>query len=107
MGDGVDAVLVRVRGLEQTALKYCFIISSKQQGKTHRKLQVKLSAAGLDLLRMVEPLDLAHHAGLPRLPEHLDLPDVGPVAASGGEKDRAVVDVQDISAPLDGLEEKS
>ena len=50
---------------------------------------------------MVEPLDLAHHAGLPRLPEHLDLPDVGPVTPPGGEKHGAVVDVENVSAPLD------
>ena len=61
---------------------------------------------------MVEPLDFAHHAGLAgltRLPEHLNLANVRPVAPSCGEEDGAVVDVEDLPslpAPLDGLEEE-
>ena len=61
---------------------------------------------------MVEPLDFAHHAGLapsPGLPEHLDLPDVGPVTAPGGEEHGAVVDVEHLlplPPALDGLEEE-
>ena len=55
---------------------------------------------------MVEPLDFAHHAGLACLPQHLDLPDVGPVAAARREEHGAVVDVEDVLAPLDGLEEQ-
>ena len=67
----------------------------------YRQLQVELPATGLYLLRVVEPLDLDHHAPVASLPEHLDLPDVGPVTPPGGEKHGTVVDVEDVSAPLD------
>ena len=72
----------------------------------YRQLQVELPATGLYLLRVVEPLDLDHHAPVAGLPEHLDLPDVGPVAPAGGEEDRAVVDVEAVLATLDRPEEE-
>ena len=58
---------------------------------------------------MVEPLDFAHHAGLAgltRLPEHLNLANVRPVAPSCGEEDGAVVDVECVLSALDRLEEE-
>ena len=55
---------------------------------------------------MVEPLDFAHHARLTRLPQHLDLPDVRPVAPPRGQEHGAVVDVEHVLAPLDRLEEQ-
>ena len=66
----------------------------------YRQLQVELPATGLYLLRVVEPLDLDHHAPIAGLPEHLDLPDVGPVTAPGGEEHGAVVDVEAVLAAL-------
>ena len=112
-------VLVCVRGLEEAALKDLIFLFSmigliqilpsyqtvahsieKNTSKTHRKLQVKLSAAGFYFLRVVEPLHFTHHAGLARLPQHLDLPDVRSVASSSGEKHGAVIHVEDVSPPL-------
>ena len=72
----------------------------------YRQLQVELPATGLYLLRVVEPLDLDHHAPVAGLPEHLNLPYVGPVAPAGGEEDRAVVDVEAVLASLDRPEEE-
>ena len=72
----------------------------------YRQLQVKLPSAGLDLFGMVEPLHLHHHTPVPRLPQHLNLPDVGPVAPARREEDRAVVDVEAVLATLDRSEEE-
>ena len=55
---------------------------------------------------MVEPLHLHHHAPVPRLPQHLDLPDVRPVAPARREEDGAVVDVEAVLPPLDRAEEE-
>ena len=58
---------------------------------------------------MVEPLDLAHHTpslGLPCLPQHLNSANVGSVRSARAQKHSTVIDVQDIFAPLDGLEEE-
>ena len=127
VADRVHRVLVRVRRLEQAALantlgyhraKYflefydgkTFVSeTAAQKGSvlfSHRQLEVELAAAGLDLLGVVEPLDLAHHAARPGLPQHLDLADVGPVAAPRREEDGAVVDVERVLAALDRLEEE-
>ena len=78
-----------------------FFVSS-----VYRQLQVKLPSAGLNLFGMVEPLHLHHHAPVPRLPQHLDLPDVGPVTPARREEDGAVVDVEAVLAPLDRAEEE-
>ena len=72
----------------------------------YRQLQVELPATGLYLLRVVEPLDLDHHAPVAGLPEHLDLPDVGPVAPAGGKEDSAVVDVKQVLSSLNGFEKQ-
>ena len=72
----------------------------------YRQLQVKLPSACLDLFGMVEPLHLHHHAPVARLPQHLDLPDVGTVAPARGEEDGAVVDVEAVLSSLDGAEEE-
>ena len=127
MADRVHGVLVRVRRLEQPALanilgyhrqKYVLDIydgktfgseTAAKKGSvlfSYRQLEVELAAAGLDLLGVVEPLDLAHHAARPGLPQHLDLADVGPVAAPRREENGAVVDVERVLAALDRLEEE-
>ena len=72
----------------------------------YRQLQVELPATGLYLLRVVEPLDLDHHAPVAGLPQHLYLPDVGPVAPASGEEDSAVVHVEAVLAALDRSEEE-
>ena len=55
---------------------------------------------------MIEPLDLAHHGALPRLPERLHPPDVGPVAPPRAQEHRAVVHRDRVPPPLDRLEEE-
>ena len=50
--------------------------------RTYWQLEVKFSATGLYLLGVVEPLHLHHHAAVARLPQHLNLANVGPVAPS-------------------------
>ena len=72
----------------------------------YRQLEVKLPSTGLDLLWVVKPLDLHHHAPVPGLPQHLDLPDVRPVAPAGREEDGAVVDVEAVLPSLDRAEEE-
>ena len=51
---------------------------------------------------MIEPLDLDHHVAAGRLPQHLQLPDVRPVAAAGRQEHGAVVDVEGVLPALDG-----
>ena len=55
---------------------------------------------------MVEPLHLDHHAPAARLPQHLDLANVRPVAPAGGQEDGAIVHIQAVLAALDRAEEE-
>ena len=129
VADCVHRVLVRVRRLEEPALQHKLVeirakkalvlgqlykqvdwsvdkaLSTLFNRWTYRQFKVKLSAAGLNLLGVVEPLHLHHHAAVSRLPQHLNLANVGPVAPSSWKEDRAVIDMQAVLAALDGSEE--
>ena len=73
---------------------------SKYFCSTHRKLEIEFSAASFYFLWMIEPLHLAHHAPRARLPQHLNLANVGSVGATRGQEHRAVVHVQHVLAAL-------
>ena len=75
--NGLHVVLVRVAGAEERVLQRDVVHGVAQDG-------------GLDLCRVVEPLDLDPHVPHCSLPHGVDPPDVGSVGPACGEKDSAV-----------------